>query len=255
MKYAICTVAAAPVRKEPSHRTEMINQLVFGERVEVLETKEEWLQVRSLFDGYEGWITFHLISEIEEAMAVAHCNYCTSDLLNKIESTAASFFVPMGSFLMGFDPFTKNFMRQFWFSGNYQTLGTHTSSAALEHTARQWLNVPYLWGGKTAMGVDCSGFVQTIFKVHSCNLKRDAYQQAEEGNAVENLTAAQKGDLAFFHNEAGKVTHVGLLLNQSEIIHAAGKVRIDQINENGIFNRELNKQTHQLHSIRRIIEE
>ena len=76
MNYAICTVSAAPVRVEPSHRTEMVNQILFGETMEVLQVNDEWIKVRTFYDGYEGWLTYHLITAIDEAAAKAAVKVC-----------------------------------------------------------------------------------------------------------------------------------------------------------------------------------
>jgi hypothetical protein len=252
MQYAICTVAAAPVRKEPSHRSEMINQLLFGETMQVLEAKEEWFKIKSLYDDYEGWLTNHLITAVNEDIAQSALNYVASGLVNPITLPDQLINAPMGSSLVGFDEETRLLWDdQYKYHGTYRNIQQPLDLDLLWKSAQAWINAPYLWGGKTFMGVDCSGFVQTVFKVLGIQLKRDAYQQAEQGSAVE-LAAAKPGDVAFFHNENGRVTHVGILLNPQEIIHASGKVRIDQLDGQGIVNRESGKRTHQLHSIRRI---
>ena len=241
-QYAVCDVAAAAVRKEPSHKSEMVNQLVYGEPVEVLAQKDEWHHVRSLYDGYEGWVTFHLIRFVagditgEQDFNFTKELFTEQDLVN-----GEKVYLPMGSFLNQHQTDTRVINDGKLFA------------AELIRTANKWLHAPYLWGGKTFMGVDCSGFVQTIFKVHGIVLKRDAYQQAEQG-VPQNLADAKPGDLAFFNNEAGRITHVGILINNMQIIHAAGRVRIDAIDTNGIQNKELKKQTHNLHSVRRMFD-
>ncbi|MFI5159591.1 MAG: C40 family peptidase, partial [Sphingobacteriales bacterium] len=100
-------------------------------------------------------------------------------------------------------------------------------------------------------GIDCSGFVQAVFKLHGTKLKRDASQQAEQGSLIESLEEARLGDLAFFKNADGRVVHVGIMLNNKQIIHASGKVKIDSIDEDGIYSEELKRHTHTLHSIKR----
>lgn len=251
MQYAVCTVAAAPVRKEPSHRTEMINQLLFGETMEVLETKEEWLKIRSLYDDYEGWLTHHLITDIPETVAKATINYIASGLINPITLPDQLINAPMGSALVGFDEETRLLWdERYKYHGTYRNVSKPFDLDLLSKTVHAWINAPYLWGGKTLMGVDCSGFAQTVFKVLGIKLQRDAYQQAEQGTPVD-LAGIRTGDLAFFHNENGRVTHVGIMLDNNRIVHASGKVQIDNLDAQGILNRENGKRTHQLHSVRR----
>ncbi|MER3464466.1 MAG: hydrolase Nlp/P60, partial [Chitinophagaceae bacterium] len=139
------------------------------------------------------------------------------------------------------------------YHGTYRDTRESYDLDLLWRTVHAWMNAPYLWGGRTFMGVDCSGFVQVVFKIMGVPLLRDAYQQATQGDAVESLTDAKAGDVAFFHNEAGKIIHVGILLNPDEIIHASGKVRIDKIDTTGIINSTNGKRTHQLTCIRRFL--
>ena len=123
----------------------------------------------------------------------------------------------------------------------------------LEYVYQEYLDTPYLWGGKSAFGIDCSGFVQQVYKMFGIKLLRDAYLQAEQGVPVQNLAQSKLGDLAFFKNENGRIVHVGMLLENHKIVHASGNVRIDIIDENGIINSETGKRTHQLSLIKRMI--
>ena len=251
MPKALCVVPAAPVRREPSHRSEMTTQLLFGESMDVLQEEGEWLHVRAHDDGYEGWITHHLVSRSTEVQNLAPARFAATDLVNILEWKGNPVQVPMGSSLPGYDVPTK----LLWdgisvYAGPYRDM-TVPDPALIAPAALRWRNAPYLWGGKTLMGVDCSGFVQTVFKVAGVRLPRDAWQQAGQGRLVESLAEVMRGDLAFFHNEQGRVIHVGLLLEDSHIIHASGQVRIDRLDEKGIWNGEQDRYTHQLHSIRR----
>lgn len=255
MTHAICTVSAAAIRKEPSHRSEMTSQLLFGEAVQVLEEKEEWRKVKCNYDGYEGWLTFHLIEGVDEAVVKERNTYVTTGLLNPATLPDSLVNIPIGSSLTGFDEET----RLLWddkhkYHGTYRNTTNPTYNEDLFwNTIQPWMNAPYLWGGRTFMGVDCSGFVQTVYKVLGIPLLRDAYQQATQGVPVEDLMVAQSGDVAFFDNENDKITHVGIILQGETIIHASGKVRIDVLTDKGIFNKESNTQTHKLHSIRRMV--
>ena len=123
-------------------------------------------------------------------------------------------------------------------------------SESIVNCAKEFLNVPYLWGGKSFFGIDCSGFTQIIYKIHGIKIPRDAYQQAEIGDALTFIEEAKPGDLAFFENKEGRIHHVGIILADQKIIHAHGKVRIDSLDSTGIFNKDQNKHTHKLRFIR-----
>jgi cell wall-associated NlpC family hydrolase len=202
MKYVSCSVVAAPLRKEPSHRSEMVSQLLLNEAGEVLETEKQFTKVRCLYDEYEGWVANNQIVSVDQPTSIS-------------DSVA---------------PFDAD---------------------AIRKTSLTYLDVPYLWGGKSKNGIDCSGFSQQVFKTFGIKLPRDAYQQAELGEVVGFLLEAQCGDLAFFDNEEGRITHVGIMLSSDEIIHAAGKVRIDKIDNQGIINSETGARTHKLRIIKR----
>ena len=252
MRYAICTVPAAPLRKEPSHRSEMVSQLLFGETMQIVGLQDEWFQIKSTYDGYEGWLTHHLIAEVIEQMTQMEMPFVAALLVNPVNRNAQLIHVPMGASLPCFNEETKALWEEpYSYQGSYRDTRSPFDYSLLQRTAEAWLNAPYLWGGKTFMGVDCSGFVQILFKLLGIRLKRDAYQQAEEGVPVSSTGDTKGGDLAFFHNEKGKVTHVGLVLEGQQIIHAAGRVRIDRFDSQGIINSETGKTTHELHSIRR----
>lgn len=202
MKIIACTVAIAPLRKEASHRSEMVSQLLLNETAELLEEEKQFTRVRCLHDDYEGWIANNQLKAVDAAPA---SNHTTED-------------------------FTTENVR----------------AAAL-----RYLETPYLWGGRTRCGIDCSGFSQAVYQSMGIALPRDAWQQAEQGEVVGFLQEAVCGDLAFFDNEEGRITHVGVMLNAAEVIHASGKVRIDPIDNQGIINGDTGVRTHRLRVIKR----
>jgi cell wall-associated NlpC family hydrolase len=253
MDYAVVAVPAAPVRRKARHQTEMVSQLLFGEMVKILKTKGIlWVKVRSLHDGYEGWMTNTLLKEINEADANNTSEYVAAGLINTIQINEKQMYVPFGSSL----PFLtegkgKLADLEYSFTGNFSRRTTVQPSAdQLQQLTAQWLNAPYMWGGRTILGVDCSGFVQVNYKMMGIDLPRDAWQQAQHGNTVDKLKEAVCGDLAFFDDKE-EIVHVGILLNSEQIIHASGRVRIDTIDKKGIINTDTGKRTHFLKSIKR----
>lgn len=253
MEYAVVSVPAAPVRRKPGHWREMSNQLLFGEPVQVIREKGSlWVKIRSLHDNYEGWVTRTLLEEITEQDARTGSAVIPLGLINTISFGDLKMNIPIGSSL----PFFKNGkgkigLKEFEFDGNYILRDEQKPTGVLiEYLAERWLNAPYLWGGRTIFGVDCSGFVQTNYKMMGIDLPRDAWQQAQEGRRVKKLRDMNKGDLAFF-DDREEIVHVGILLDDEQIIHASGRVRIDKIDKKGIINSDTGKRTHQLKAIRR----
>jgi len=253
MEYAVIAVPAAPVRRKPNHRKEMVNQLLFGESVKILKTKGDlWVKIRSLHDGYEGWMTNTMLQEADESVANNMSAFATADLLSVISIADKQINIPVGSSLPFFENRKGKFGElEYSFSGNYYKRNEQQPSAELvKQLTSQWLNAPYLWGGRTPLGVDCSGFVQVIFKLLDIDLPRDAWQQAQEGKAVKKFANSQPGDLAFFDNKED-IVHVGILLGNNEIIHASGKVRLDRIDKKGIINEMPGSNKIRLRAIRR----
>ena len=252
MDYAIISVPAAPVRRKPMHRKEMVNQLLFGETVKVLKEKGPlWVKIRSLHDNYEGWTTNTLLEEIDEATATTRSTFIATELLNTISFGDKKMNIPLGSSL----PFFENGKgklgaHDFDFSGNYIKQDEQQPSGELiKKISMQWHNAPYLWGGRSPLGVDCSGFTQVAFKLMGIDLPRDAWQQAQEGKPIKKFADAKPGDLAFFDNKED-IVHVGILLGDGKIIHASGRVRIDDIDKKGIDKKSGSIHT-RLKSIRR----
>ena len=254
MKYAFVNVPAAPVRRKPMHRKEMINQLLFGEAVQVLKTKGDlWVKIRGLHDGYEGWITNTLIEEADELTATTTSSFATMGLLDALTVENKKINIPVGSSLPFFtEGKGKLGKTEYAFAGKVCKRDEQLPSAELvKELTQPWLNAPYLWGGRTPLGVDCSGFMQVVFKFMGIDMPRDAWQQAQTGRPVKKFSEVRTGDRALFSSKED-ITHVGILLDSGEIIHASGKVRIDAIDKKGIISAETGKRTLRLRAVRRV---
>jgi gamma-D-glutamyl-L-lysine dipeptidyl-peptidase len=252
MSFGICCVPVSPLRAEASHRAEMVSQLLFGEQCEILELgKDNWIKVKCTYDGYEGWCQELQVMKLTEI--IPSSGVLVRDWFEKITYNGREMRIPYGSQLPGLvngvarwgdasinfdgqliDPVTKTFEPE-----------------AIMEVAQPFLNTSYLWGGKSVFGVDCSGFCQTVFKFFNIRLNRDAWQQAEQGEGIGFLQEVRCGDLAFFDNAEGRITHVGILLNDGEIMHSSVKVRIDPIDNMGIINADTKERTHRLRLIKR----
>ena len=252
MEYVACAVPAAPIRKKASHKSEMTNQLLFGETMQVIKNKNQWLKILSMHDHYEGWIRSNQVEKISEELAIGKANWITAELLNPIQLSGSKMNVSIGSSLLGYLQQNGQFgnLKYQFFEKSYNRKEIVPDESLVTHLAKQWLHSPYLWGGRTPLGVDCSGFVQVVFKMMGVELARDAWQQSKQGKKISKLQNASLGDLAFFHDDE-EIVHVGILLSVSEIIHAAGKVRMDQIDKKGIINADTGQRTHRLKIIRR----
>ncbi len=254
MEYAVVALPAAPVRRKPDHRKEMTNQLLFGETVRVLRAEgERWVKIRSLHDGYEGWTTRTLLAETDKTFAHTRSRYTSTSLLGLLRAGDQSLHIPAGASLPGWDGARGRLGElAYEFTGDYCNRDEQVPGPGLlEELTSPWLNAPYCWGGRTPLGVDCSGLVQVIYKQMGFDLPRDAWQQAQEGKPVKKFSESKAGDLAFFDNRE-EIVHVGILLGDDKIIHASGKVRIDTITKKGIINAETGKKTNPLRALRRL---
>ena len=256
MIQAICCVPVSPLRLEPAHRTEMVSQLLFGECCEILDqASRDWYRVRVQFDGYEGWCQPAHLVEVDEPEYESAGQALTPEWVTALEYNGHPMMVPMGSQLTamknGKAQWRKN---QVHYKGKiWDPAEAGTDPKVIRQLTYKFLNTSYLWGGKSVFGIDCSGFTQSVFKFMGISLLRDAHLQAGQGEAIGFLEETKTGDLAFFDNEEGRITHVGILLNPSEIIHASGKVRIDKIDNMGIVQAETSERTHHLRLIKRLL--
>ncbi len=254
----ICRVAVAPLRKEPSDRSEIVSQLLFGDRVKVLEKTEKWCLVITHHDQYQAWMDHKQLIAIADQQFTDEAAYAYVTPLQLdntlIAANGTAYYLSPGSTLPYFeDGFCYAGDEKFEVRSTPFIPEPTNFKDQVEKTAKFFENTPYLWGGRTLFGIDCSGFVQMVYKLNGIQLRRDASQQAEQGELVDFLAAATLGDLAFFDNEEGKIIHVGLMLSNDRIIHSAGKVRIDPIDDQGIYNAELGRYTHKLRIIKRFI--
>ena len=252
--FGICNLAIVPVRSEPSDRSEIVTQLLFGEHIEILERQNQWARIKIQFDDYEGWVDskqYQVISEANYNQLSKEAIILNADLIDYISAPDNLLLpIPLGASLSFLNNSEIN-------TSNFDFEGTKTSGikpkSALINTAFMYLNAPYLWGGKTPFGIDCSGFTQMVYKLNGYKIHSDASQQALEGEPLSFIEESEAGALAFFDNEEGNIIHVGIIMDNNYIIHGSGKVRIDRLDHLGIYNAELNKHTHNLRVIKKII--
>ncbi len=249
MQYGVCNLSVVPLRAEASDTSEMVSQVVYGEHFKVLDARKKWSRIRLSFDGYEGWIDnkqyLKITKEVNKELNSCNVQY-SSDLVDYITTPEKSLLsICMGSHIhaakvLGHD-----------FDGNF--ISEKQTKKHIIDTAILFLNCPYLWGGKTPFGLDCSGFTQMVYKINGHTLLRDSSQQATQGESLSFIDESEPGDLAFFDDEEGNIIHVGIIMEDHHIIHAHGQVRIDRLDQTGIFNYQVKKHTHKLRVIKRII--
>ena len=254
---SISPFGAIAVRNEPSENAALETQILFGEVFFVVEEIPGWCRIRSEFDGYEGWIDEKLViptSEREITLWLSQPGVIIPSPYLKLirEPEKSSQLISGGSRIVFNGEDRNSFVigkREFYIQGVL-----NERKPDLEEIAKGFLNTPYLWGGRSCFGIDCSGLSQVVFKIMGKNLPRNASQQIECGNMISFVEEARAGDLAFFDDPEGAITHVGICLGQGRILHASGEVRLDHLDHQGIYNRSLQKYTHHLRVIKRIIE-
>ena len=253
MEQFICEDVFVPLRSSPSHKSEMLSQILFGEKYSVSDKSGSWLKVETLFDRYSGWIdTAHLQQttayESEKGFVLNKPLLCFKNDKTKLVLEA------------GCEIYSPDFENKAFIVGNntYSTVpefdpGFVSPAGSLPETAIKFINSPYIWGGRIPSGIDCSGLTQLVYKIHGIAIARDSFVQAEEGKNIDFIDSAEPGDLVFFDNDRGKISHVGMIISRGLVIHASGRVRIDSIDHQGIFKAETGGYSHHLRMIKRLL--
>lgn len=249
----ICENVFVPLRSGPSHKSEMLSQVLFGEKYRITEEAGHWFKIETMFDKYTGWIDMDHLQQTEDYEGITGHPINRSLLCYKHDKTKMVLEA-------GCEIYEPDFDNKIFKAGKdvYATgldFGPQFISAkeSVTDTAMKFINSPYIWGGRVPSGIDCSGFVQLAYKIHGMSIPRDSRQQAEFGTVIGFLEESQSGDLVFFDDETSRITHVGMILSRGLVIHASGRVRIDTIDHHGIYKNEIKGYSHRLRTIRRIL--
>ncbi len=248
--YGLCSQSIIPVRSSPNSSAEQVTQLLYGDLYKVTDHRKDWVKIRVTFDGTEGWIPKNQSHPLEKedyrAFKAAKEPAHASDLISFV-STGNQLLIPvlLGSVVQ----FTRHLKHEY----EGELVRGRLEKTNLLTTAYQYLNAPYQWGGKTPFGVDCSGLSQMVYKINGHTLPRNAADQSALGEVLSFVEESSPGDLAFFDDEEGRITHVGIIMKDNHIIHAHGKVRIDRLDQSGIYDQEQGRYTHRLRVIKKIL--
>lgn len=252
MEIHICENVIVPLRSGPSHKSEMVSQILFGEKYHITDQAGHWYKIRTLFDNYEGWIDINHIQNSAETDSSGGSVLQKSLLCFKPDKT--KLVLEAGCEIYNPDFSAKTFLlgNSTYTTGEDFGEGHLKPAASFADTAMRFINSPYIWGGRIQSGIDCSGFTQLVYKLHGKSIPRDSSVQAEAGEPISFLDESVPGDLVFFDDDRGRIAHVGMILSRGLVIHASGRVRIDNIDYQGIYKNEISGYSHRLRTIRRI---
>lgn len=260
MKYGICPLSVIPGRLEPTDRSELVTQVLFGDHYKIVEERAKWSRIRLAHDKYECWIDNKQIEEVSKEffqdLEKSPVHQVSLDMVGIVtpQNGGQPLAILLGSSLPAYNNGTFYLGdRAYNFDGQSADVKQKLPKAQAVENSFMYLQAPYLWGGRGPFGIDCSGFTQLVYKMTGKKLPRDAYQQAEVGQTLSFVEEAEPGDLAFFDNDEGAIIHVGILLENNHIIHASGEIRVDRIDHQGIYNMDTKSYSHKLRLIKRIL--
>jgi cell wall-associated NlpC family hydrolase len=258
MIYGISDLSLIPVREYPSDKSQMVNQLLFGDLIEIKEEQKGWALIKTVDDNYEGWIDekqLKRISKNDLDTILENTNHFVYDhCVSLYDTNNRKITVTKGASIPGYQNHQFSIVdREYSIEGKVETFNKNATGKTVAATALQYLGSPYLWGGRSPFGIDCSGFTQIVFKMNGIKIPRDASQQVNLGHEIDFVEEAKEGDLAFFGDDES-ITHVGIVLDRHKIIHASGEVRIDTFDHQGVFNEEKKIYSHHLRVIKRIMD-
>lgn len=254
MELFICVNVFVPLRSGPSHKAEMLSQVVFGEKYRIIDEIGHWYKIETVFDNYTGWIDINHLQQEEEEKDQKGYVLNRSLLCYKEDKTK----LVLEAGCEMYDPDFENKVfhaggRTYSVSDNFNPSFIKINESIAD-SALRFINSPYVWGGRLPSGIDCSGFCQLVYKIRGVKIPRDSWQQAEAGTNISFIEETRPGDLVFFDNERGRISHVGMILSHGLVIHASGRVRIDTIDHQGIYKNEIGEYSHKLRTIRRILD-
>ena len=257
--WGVINNSVADLRSKPAYGSEMVTQVLLGMPVRILEKSRSWLRIQSP-EGYIGWMSGSLQKHTQDELN----EYLTKPKIVIVNQYALSYSqpnkqsLPVSDIVVGdmltVDDTKESFYHVTYPDGRKAYIDMNDAieldkwlneieltGKSIVETAKQLMGVPYVWGGTSSKGLDCSGFTKLVYWLHGIIIARDASQQVKNGieiDSIGNFENAQKGDLVFFGEKATatnpqeRVVHVGIYIGNKQFIHASDNIHISSFDPN-----------------------